>query len=191
MLNEFYEFIAKRIDIYFQTASSTGKLLTGETFCLKLDTEEMVEEVSASLQETAISNGTCGEYTLPCENGEIYKTYTLKMNNNEIIIAPQTNGMTSDFLCATLRNKANIAQKPILMISTNPIDSAISGSRNMASNGMPFYSDELMKEIRKMVSDSTLLTNVEKYILNYELKRRDIDVFSDTIARRGIQQFMT
>lgn len=179
MLNEFYNFIAKKIDAYFQTTYAEGKLLIGETFCLKLDTEDMVSNVSDALHEIATSKGICGSFTLQCENGETYQTYTLKLGNSEIIIAPQINGMTSDFLCATLRNEANSAQMPILMISANPIDSAISGSKNMASNGMPFYGDELMKEIRDMVNDSTQLTDVEKSILSYELKRRDTDVFSD------------
>lgn len=49
----------------------------------------------------------------------------------------------------------------------------------MSSNGMPFYGEELMKEIRIMVNDSTQLTPVEKRLLNYELQRRDTDVFSD------------
>ena len=179
MLNEFYDFIAKKIDTYFQATYAEGKLLTGETFCLKLDTDEMVSEVSDALHNIAEAKGISGEFKLSCESGETYSTYTLNLGGTEVIIAPQINGMTSDFLCATLRNEANSAQMPILMISANPIDSAISGSKNMAANGMPFYGEELMKEIREMVSDSTQLTTVEKQILEFELKRRDTDVFSD------------
>ena len=167
MLNEFYDFIAKKIDTYFQTTYAEGKLLTGETFCLKLDTDEMVSEVSDALHNIAEAKGICGEFKLSCESGETYSTYTLNLGGTEVIIAPQINGMTSDFLCATLRNEANSAQMPILMISANPIDSAISGSKNMAANGMPFYGEELMKEIREMVSDSTQLTTVEKQILEF------------------------
>ena len=175
MLKEFYEYIAKRVDTFFQIT----KLIDGETFCLKLDTEEMVSNVSDALRELAVKDGKCGSFELSCENGETYRTFTLKTAGGEIIIAPQINNMTSDFLCATLRNEANSLRMPILMISAEPIDSAISGSRNMASNGMPFYGAELMESIRKMVTDSTQLTNVEKLILQYELKRRENDVFSD------------
>ena len=42
MLKEFYNFIAKKINSFFQTASSEGTLLKGESFCLKLDNENMV-----------------------------------------------------------------------------------------------------------------------------------------------------
>ena len=65
------------------------------------------------------------------------------------------------------------------MISSNPIDSAKSGSVDMAANGMPFYADNLMKEIRKMAEENTQLSTLEKRILDFELKRRDSDVFSD------------
>lgn len=179
MLKEFYDFIAKKINSYFQTASSEETLLRGETFCLKLDTDEMVVKVAEALKELVQAEGNLGEFVYPCVNADDYKTYTIKLMSDEVIIAPQINGMTSDFLCATLRNAANSAQKPILMISSAPIDSAISGSKNMSANGMPFYGEELMKEIRGMVNESTQLTAVEKRILNFELKRRDTDVFSD------------
>lgn len=179
MLREFYSFIAKKINSYFQTAADNGLILPGETFCLKLDKEDMVMEVSNALKELAVEEDNVGVFTHVCDNGYVYTTYTIKLINDEIIIAPQINGMTSDFLCATLRNAANSAQKPILMISSTPIDSAISGSRNMSASGMPFYGEELMKEIRTMVNESTQLTNVEKRLLNFELLRRDADVFSD------------
>lgn len=179
MLKEFYNFIANRINSYFQKISSDEALLCGETFCLKLDTEEMVVDVAKALQELVQREGTMGEFVFPCANGMEYKTFTMRLMKDELIIAPQINGMTSDFLCATLRNAANSSQKPILMISSELIDSAISGSKNMSVNGMPFYGDELMKEIRGMFEKSTQLTHVEKRILSFELERRDTDVFSD------------
>lgn len=179
MLNEFYDFIAKKINSFFQTAAADGTLLKGESFCLKLDNEEMVTEVANALEELATSNQSKGEYVFPCGDGTLYKTYTLKLIDDEVIIAAQINGMTNDFLCATLRNAANEQQKPLLMISANPIDSAKSGSRDMSASGMPFYAENLMTEIRQMVNDSTQLTNTEKRILSFELTRRDADVFSD------------
>lgn len=179
MLKEFYEFIANKINGYFQAAASQGILLPGETFCLKLEREDMVVKVAEALRALVQAEGNLGEFVFPCENAEDYKTFTIKLMSDEVIIAPQINGMTSDFLCATLRNAANLRQKPILMISSSPIDSAISGSNNMAANGMPFYGEELMKEIQSLVNDSTQLTPVEKRILHFELQRRTTDVFSD------------
>lgn len=179
MLNEFYDFIAKKIYSFFQTTASDGTLLKGESFFLKLDNEEMVSQVTQALKDYTICNQAIGEYTYLCGDRSEYRTYTLKVIDDEVIIAAQINGMTNDFLCATLRNAANTAQKPLLMISANPIDSAKSGARDMSASGMPFYAEQLMHEIRNMVNESTRLTNTEKRILQFELERRDTDVFSD------------
>lgn len=179
MLREFYDFIAKKINGFFQTLSADGLLQKGESFCLKLDDAETVEKVAGALKDLAESNNAMGSYEYHCMDGSVYNTYTLRVVGDEVIIAAQINGMTNDFLCATLRNAANDAGKPLLMISANPIDSAKSGSRDMSANGMPFYADNLMMEIRDMIEKSTQLTFLEKRILGFELKRRDTDVFSD------------
>lgn len=179
MLKEFYDFIAKRINCYFLELSAEGSLQKGESFCLKLDDSDTVQEVSNAIKELATKENNCGEYEYQCMDGSIYRTFTLQVVDNEIIITAQINNMTNDFLCATLRNAANVAGKPLLMISSNPIDSAKSGSIDMAANGMPFYADNLMAEIRKMADESTQLSPLEKRILDFELKRRDSDVFSD------------
>lgn len=174
MLNEFYDFVAKKIYSFFQTSASEGTLPKGESFCLKLDNDEMVINVTNALEKQAEQYNTKGEYV----HSPKYKTFTLKVQNDEVIVAAQID-MTDDFLGATLRNAANDARKSILMISSNPIDSAQSGSRDMAASGMPFYTDQLMSEIREKVDSSTQLTNTEKRVLQFELKRRDADVFSD------------
>lgn len=179
MLKEFYDFIAKRINRYFLELSAEGALQKGESFCLKLDDSDTVQAVSDAIKELATRENNCGEYEYQCMDGSVYRTFTLQVIDNEIIIAAQINDMTNDFLCATLRNAANVAGKPLLMISSNLIDSAKSGSIDMAANGMPFYADNLMTEIRKMAEESTQLSTLEKRILDFELKRRDSDVFSD------------
>lgn len=179
MLNEFYDFIAKKINSFFQTAASEGALLKGESFCLKLDDEEMVLKVTEALEKLVEENQSKGSFTYHCRDGYVYSTFTLKVMDDEVIIASQINGMTNDFLCATLRNVANERQIPLLMISANLIDSAKSGSRDLSASGMPFHAEELMREIREMVDKSTQLTDTEKRILRFELNRRDGDVFSD------------
>ena len=154
MLREFYDFIAKKIFSFFQTASSSGTLLKGESFCLKLDDEDMVLKVTEALKEWVIAHDSIGEYQYICGDGSLYKTFTMKLaNNEEVIIAAQIDGMTNDFLCATLRNVANDIKKPLLMISASPIDSAKSGSRSMSASGMPFHAEQLMREIKKMVNE--------------------------------------
>ena len=42
MLNEFYDFIAKKINSFFQTAAADGTLLKGESFCLMQEARSLV-----------------------------------------------------------------------------------------------------------------------------------------------------
>lgn len=179
MLNEFYEFIANRINQYFQEQSGAGLLLPGESFCLKLDDDDMVQNVSHALETLLDKNGNKGRYSYYCMDGSTYSTFAIRVKDNEVIVAAQDPNMTSDFLGASLRNAANEERKPLLMVTARPIDSALSGSRDMSAKGMPFYADNLVSEIREMISTSTTLSLVEKNILRYELDRREEDVFSD------------
>ena len=179
MSKEFYDFIARKINKFFQEGANDRTILNGESFCLKLDDEKMVSSVWNELRNLAIDNHMAGAYTYENCGRIVYSTFTLAVPGGEVIIAAQTGNMTSDFLCATLRNDANDRKKTLLMISKEPIDSAKSGSIDMAAKGMPFYPDQLVLEIKDMLENNTQLTNVEKTILRYELKRRDNDVFSD------------
>lgn len=182
MLNEFYEFIAKRIFGYFQVQSDQGILQPAESFCLKLDDEEMVQKVKESLTALLEETHSIGTYEYHCMDGSLFNTITMRAKDIEIIIAAQDHEMTSDFLGASLRNAANEAKMPLLMITSNPIDSALSGSRSMSSSGMPFYSENLIADIKKMISESTKLSLADKSILKFELERREEDVFSDKSA---------
>ena len=190
MLKEFYEFIAKKIISYFQEQSGQGTLLPAESFCLKLDDEEMVQNVKESLISLLNESNSEGIYEYSCMDGSIYRTATMRVKNMEVIIAAQDKGMTSDFLGATLRNAANEARMPLLMITSNPIDSALSGTRNMSASGMPFYPENLINDIKEMVSDSTKLSPLEKNILKFELNRREEDVFSDKTALYEYREFL-
>lgn len=178
MLKEFYDFIAQRINIYFQNLSAQNLLDKGASYCLKLDDEDMVKCVNNALQNLAESEMIKGEYGYR----DVYETFSLKLKNDEIIIAAQYGGMTSDFLCATLRNAANEADIPILMISSSPIDSALSGTIDMAANGMPFHAEKLMGEITNKVRQNNQLTKTEKCVLKFELSRKGQDVFSDSAS---------
>lgn len=68
MLNEFYEFIAKKVNSFFQKAASDGTLLKGESFCLKLDNDDMVAKVSSALKHLAEENKIIGIYELVCRD---------------------------------------------------------------------------------------------------------------------------
>lgn len=94
MLKEFYDFIAKRINRYFLELSSEGFLQKGESFCLKLDDAETVQAVANALKDLAIKENNCGVYEYNCMDGSIYRTFTLQVVDDEIIIAAQVDGIS-------------------------------------------------------------------------------------------------
>lgn len=180
MLDEFYKFIAQTIVAYFMKLEQSGEMQSAESFSLKLDDEAMVCGVDKAIKDE-IKNKNIDRVTeIHCLLGETYNATTAALSaNKEIIIASQTDGMSNDFLCATLRNSAKEMNKSILMISASLIDSAVSGSRDMTASGMPFYYHNLMDKIKEMAEESSQLTNAEKKIIEFELKRRNADAFSD------------
>ena len=98
MLNEFYNYIANNTICFFQ--SKGDALQSGERYCLKLDTEEMVVGVDDALRNVTSQNNIQGSYSY----GDVYSTFTLKISENmQVVVAAKRDGMTDDFL-ATLRN---------------------------------------------------------------------------------------
>jgi len=53
MLREFYSFIAKEINSYFQMSSNSGLLHKGDTFSLKLDDDDTVTQNNSDIINVA------------------------------------------------------------------------------------------------------------------------------------------
>lgn len=60
MSNGFYNYIAKNTATYFQSIKDS--IRPGERYCLRLDTEEMVANVTGALQDYARLHGIEGTY---------------------------------------------------------------------------------------------------------------------------------
>lgn len=173
MLNEFYKYIANNTISFFQAKGS--QLRPGERYCLRLDTEEMVQGVNEALSERTSVNGIQGEY----QYGDVYKTFTIKLSADaEVVVASKINGMTDDFL-ATLRN-AELTEKhfPILMITHSPIDTITSGTGDLSANGMPFHASSIISKVKDDIKSADL-SAADRILLEVELDRKQGDRFSD------------
>lgn len=173
MLNEFYKYIANNTVSFFQERADT--IRPGERYCLKLDTEEMVQGVDHALREKTSADHIQGNYHY--EN--VYETFTIIISANvEVVVASKTNGMTDDFL-ATLRN-AELTDKhfPILMVTHSPIDTITSGTGDLAANGMPFHATSIIAKIQQDIK-SAQLSPADQKLLELELERKQEDRFSD------------
>ena len=173
MLNEFYKYIANNTVSFFQSRADT--IRPGERYCLKLDTEEMVQGVDQALREKALADHIQGKY----HYGNVYDTFTIIISANvEVVVASKINGMTDDFL-ATLRN-AELTDKhfPILMVTHSPIDTITSGTGDLAANGMPFHATSIIAKIQQDIKTAQLSPADQKF-LELELERKQEDRFSD------------
>lgn len=173
MLNEFYKYIARNTVSFFQGLSET--IRPGERFCLRLDTEDMVQGVDDALRGIVNLDNIAGSYNY----GSVYHTFTIRLSAEiEVVVASKINGMTDDFL-ATLRN-AELTEKhwPILMITHSPIDTITSGTADLSSNGMPFHVNAIISRIKGSIKTSELSSS-DRILLESELERKQSDRFSD------------
>jgi len=168
MSKEFYNYIAQHIISFFKKIDES--MHSGERYFLKLDNQSMVNSLNEALYDLIGTSAIRGVWVY---KPGIYDTYTLKLNHAEIAIISKAEDMTEDFL-ATLRN----AKTTMLMITSAPIDSIQKGAGNLTAKGMPFYKDEIIKNIEEYITSSPLSAG-DKAVLRFELSRRNDDIFSD------------
>lgn len=172
MSREFYKYIATRIIGYFE--QECGNLHDGDRFCLKLDNKELVQKVDYALRDITKEKDIQGSF----EYMDKYRTFTIKLSGREVIVSSQIDGMTDDFF-ATLRNiPLSINRNPILMISSSPIDTITSATRDLGARGMPFHADNLIATIEDSIEEASL-SQFDATLLQHELKRKKQDRFAD------------
>ncbi len=185
MSNGFYNYIARNTISFFQNRLNT--IRSGERYCLKLDTEEIVEGVDKALRDMTAIEGIQGHYS---HNG-IYSTFTIKLNDTlEVVVASKINGMTDDYL-ATLRN-AELSSKrfPILMITQSTIDTISSGTGDLSAVGMPFHVDTIIDRIKHTI-DTAQLSPVDQTLLENELRLKQSDKYSDKSSLYEYRDLLT
>lgn len=185
MSNEFYDYIAKIILGFFQEKKYIMR--PGERYCLKLDTEEMVEGVDKALRTLLVQNDMQGEYIYE----QVYSTYTIKLTSElEVVVSSKLNGMTDDFL-ATLRN-AELTSKyfPILMITHSTIDTILSGTGSLSAKGMPFHATSIIAKIGGDIKNAQL-SKADEVLLKLELERKQSDRFSDKSSLFEYSELLT
>lgn len=175
MLNEFYNYIAKGIIRFFQIKGNS--ILPGERYCLRLDTEEMVQGVNEALKAISAINGIQGQY----EYDAVYSTFTIKINGEkEIVIAAQIN-MTEHFL-ARLRNVRRTDKNfPILMITTQAVvnmETIMDAAADLSAKGMPFHVESLIDQIEINIKEAQL-TEFDRATLKSDLDRKKKDRYND------------
>ena len=172
MYEEFFNYIAKRIVAYFD--QQCDNLHAGDRFYFRLDNGDLVQDVYEALRSNTAKNGRQGLF----QYKDVYKTFTIKLDTKEVIIAAKTGTMTDDFF-GTLRNipfteNAN----PLLMITSSPNDTVRSAAQDLSAKGMPFCADELIKTIEENIEEAQMSPS-DHILLLHELNRKKADRFAD------------
>ena len=163
MSNQFYDYLSKKLIIFFNENS----LNPGDRFFINFDNEEQVINFYESLEKN--SSGVF-EYTHSEEFGT-FKTFLINFGDVDLIIA--TSSVKSDFL-VTLRNevsklKGEWSNKALLIISEDVKDSINEGMVNLQEEGYPFSLNYISNNLANDIQKSNL-SAFDRDVLNVFLE---------------------
>lgn len=170
MLDQFYNFLARKVLEYFEDASISFGDRYEIQFEKEADVRKLYDEIKAS------SNYKLFKYQVN-ERYEEYNSYSIDFNGVTLIIAATIDGINPDFL-AKLRNevstniKSEFKNSAILFIHTSSKDTITDGVINFQKEGMPFHSKTLINNINSLINNSSLELSA-KYVLKFDLNRME------------------
>ncbi|WP_027631547.1 DNA phosphorothioation-dependent restriction protein DptH [Clostridium hydrogeniformans] len=170
MLDQFYNFLAKKVVEYFDGT----RIYYGDRYEIQFEKESDVKHLYEEIKN--ISDSKLFKYQVN-EKYEEYTTYSIKFNDIILIVAATIDGVNPDFL-ATLRNevstnmKSQFKNSAILFIHTSNKDTITDGGINFQKEGMPFHSKTLINDINYLIDTSNLALSA-KYVLKFDLRRRE------------------
>ncbi|UTG82728.1 DNA phosphorothioation-dependent restriction protein DptH [Bacillus paranthracis] len=152
MSNEFYNYICDLLLGDFKNRS----IKAGDRFYLQLDKVEDVENLVEAFQEQK----NVKQFVYKHELGEAYKTFSIEIQNVQLVIAYTNKNVKPDFL-VTLRNQVG-EQKGVwkdtalLSIVSEQLDSIQGGSSDLQKDGMPLHPNSIVKGLKQEIESSTL-----------------------------------
>ncbi|MES5946646.1 DNA phosphorothioation-dependent restriction protein DptH [Bacillus cereus group sp. MG6] len=152
MSNEFYNYICDLLLGDFKNRS----IKAGDRFYLQLDKVEDVENLVEAFQEQE----NVKQFVYKHELGEAYKTFSIEIQNVQLVIAYTNENVKPDFL-VTLRNQVG-EQKGVwkdtalLSVVSEQLDSIQGGSSDLQKDGMPLHPNSIVKGLKQEIESSTL-----------------------------------
>jgi len=170
MLDQFYNFLAKKVVEYFNGT----RISYGDRYEIQFEKESDVKQLYEEIKN--ISDSEMFKYQVN-DKYEEYTSYSIKFKDITLIVAATIDGVNPDFL-AKLRNevstnmKSQFKNSAILFIHTSNKDTITDGVINFQKEGMPFHSKTLINDINSLINTSNLALSA-KYVLKFDLKRMD------------------
>ena len=175
MSNQFYRYLSNRLEEFFKN----NKIKPGERFYFDIDDKNQVEDFYRCLKD---QNNT-EEFSYKHMNGGEYKTFLLKYENIDVVVASATN-VTNAYL-VTIRNASNVQtgnwkDKALLILCEEGNDSIKSGCCNLKNEGMPFNIKSIASNLNNDISESNLC-NADKYVAEYCVNKKYRDEYISSI----------
>ncbi|MCR6514273.1 DNA phosphorothioation-dependent restriction protein DptH [Clostridium sp. LY3-2] len=174
MLDQFYSYLSEIIINFFKD----NPLNSGAKYQIQFETEEQVRTLYDVLSQNTLSQ----DFEYKDENGEVkYKSYELRLNGKELIVAATIDNVQPDFL-TRLRNmvgqEAGYENKGILFIHNTTLDSIVGGTESFSKEGMPFHVEFIQNNIKENINKNNF-SDVDKVIVEKDLERKNNYLFQD------------
>jgi DNA phosphorothioation-dependent restriction protein DptH len=165
MSNQFYNYITTLLVDHFKLMG----IKPGDRFYLQLDSQADVNSLVAALKEINDVN----VFKYKHELGEEYQTFSININNCELVVAYTSENVKPDFL-VTLRNligeqKDEWENTALISIVSEQLDSIQGGSSDLQKEGMPLHPNSLFENLKTDIEKSDI-PRVDKIILIDNLK---------------------
>jgi DNA phosphorothioation-dependent restriction protein DptH len=160
MSNQFYDYITESLLSFFKDT----QIKPGDRYYLQLDKPEDVQSLVESLQ----NQENVKQFIYKHEFGDPYITFSIEINDVQLIIANTSETVNPDFL-VTLRNQVGEQQNvwrntALFTVVSEQLDSIQGGSSDLQKDGMPLHPHSIVKKLKQEIEDSTL-DKVDQIIL--------------------------
>lgn len=163
-MSEFYNYISKIIIQYLSSIS----LKSGERYSIQLENLKQVDGIYQSLRCVAdLQNVHVDDFIYVLESSS-YLTYSLRINNVNLVVAKTDEKVSADFL-THLRNNADktgtvFENTALLFVHNTNLDSILGGAKRLEVEGMPLHVEFIEKNLRNDVKKS-LSSKVDQEII--------------------------
>jgi DNA phosphorothioation-dependent restriction protein DptH len=176
MLNQFYNYMAKKLLSFLETQQLAG----GERYYLQFDDEVNVRDFYETLREMPQSEVFHYQHEL----GSPYTTFSLIAEEVKVVVGATIDNITPDFL-VTIRNlvseqEGHWQKTALIIISHLSLDSIQGGSKNLQQKGMPFNIQSITDYIKEELDYNEKLSTAEKVIIDFHLDKKLEDIVIQT-----------
>lgn len=174
--SQLYSYISKLIVENF----SAQKISPGDRYNFYLEKEDNVKGIYEELQKVSLPTQDFN-YTHPDGEGAKYSTFSIIINQTEVIIASSQNA-TEDYF-TMLRNQVALQKNKfkntaLLILFSGKLDSLLGGSGSLNKEGMPLHHTVFRKKLLDDISNSSFERH-EKILLEEVIKRKTKSVVED------------